>query len=51
VNPGDELSAGFVGTAEAVTNEVEEDIEDSSGVGAEGHSAAEGNLAGLGKRR
>src|SRR5258708_32051817 len=46
VDPGDELIAGAIGAAEAVADEREEDIEDSAGVGAEGHGAAQGDLAG-----
>ena len=46
VNPRDELSAGTVGAAEAVADEVEEDVEDSAGVGAKGHRAAQGDPAG-----
>ena len=51
VDPGDELSAGAVGAAEAVANEVEEDIEDSAAIGAEGHGTAQGDLAGVGSGR
>ena len=46
VDPGDELVAGADGTTEAVANETEEDIEDSASVWAEGHGAAQGDLAG-----
>src|SRR5882757_7074240 len=48
VDPGDELIAGAVGAAEAVADEGEEDVEDSVGVGAEGHGAAQGDLASAG---
>ena len=51
VDPGDELIAGAVGAAEAVADEREEDVEDSAGVGAEGHGAAQGDLAGAGSGR
>ena len=45
VDPGDELISGQGGAAEAVADEREEDVEDSAGVGAEGHGAAESDLA------
>src|ERR1700761_4010973 len=48
VDPRDELIAGAVGAAEAVADEGEEDVEDSAGVGAEGHGAAQGHFAGAG---
>ena len=40
VDPGDELIAGEIGAAEAVTDEVEEDVEDSARVWTEGHGTA-----------
>ena len=46
MDPGDELIAGEIGAAEAVTDEVEEDVEDSIRVWTEGHGAAQGELAG-----
>ena len=46
VDPGDKLIAVAIGAAEAVADEREEDVEDSAGVWAEGHGAAQGDLAG-----
>src|SRR4051794_3772485 len=50
VDPRDELISAAVGSSEAVTDKREEDVEDSAGVGAEGHGAAEGELACAGSR-